>query len=231
MTVASRRFGVLPLFILLILSLASAEAEDFTFSAESMSGTMTKGKENAVLVGSAVVVSGAMTIRADRIVLYGVDFRFADCTGRVTVVDDDRGLRLSTERLFYDRTEKISRLTGPSVMEDRKNHVVVKGNYIEHDERRDIAVIQINVRILKDDISCRAEFVRFDRGANGLELSGSPYVKRGTDEYRARLIIVDLDTEDIRLEGAVSGSVNGDSEATDQGAATAPADSGQESAP
>jgi lipopolysaccharide export system protein LptA len=172
-----------------------------------MSGAMTEGRERAVLTGNAVVISGGMRIDADRIVLYGDEFRFAECTGRVTVVDDERGLRLSTEKLFYDRRDKLSRLTGPSVMEDRNNRVVIKGDYIENDDVRKIAIVQINVRILKENLSCRAEFARYDREANTLELSGSPVVRRQKDDFRASTILVDLDTEDIVLIGAVSGTV------------------------
>lgn len=184
-----------------------ASAEDFTFSADSMSGAMSKGRERAVLVGNAQVLSGSMRIAADRIELYGDEFRFAECSGRVLVVDEERGLRLTTERLVYDRRDKVSRLTGPSVMEDRQNKVVIKGDYIENDDERKIAVVQINVRILKENLSCRAEFARYDRAAKTLELSGTPVVRREGDEYRAATILVDLDTEDIVLSGSVSGTV------------------------
>ncbi|MBP7262752.1 MAG: hypothetical protein KBB32_01130 [Spirochaetia bacterium] len=199
---------LLPLLATVCLLAGAASAGTFSFSADSMTGAMTKGRERVILDGNAVVVSDSMTIRADRIELYGEDFRYADCSGNVSMVDGDRGLRLTTARLLYDREDKLSKLSGPSVMEDRQSGVVVKGDYIEHDDKRDIALIQINVRILKDDIVCRSEFARYDRGANTLELSGSPYVKKGSDEYRASLISVNLDTEDIVLDGSVSGTVS-----------------------
>jgi len=186
---------------------AAVAAEDFSFSADSMSGAMAKGRERAVLTGNAVVISGGMRITADRIELFGDEFRFAECRGKVLVVDDERGLRLTTETLFYDRRDKISRLTGPSVMEDKENKVVIKGDYIENDDERKIAVVQINARILKENLSCRAEFARYDRAAKTLELTGSPVVRRDGDDYRAATIVVDLDTEDIVLSGSVSGTV------------------------
>ncbi|PKL25904.1 MAG: hypothetical protein CVV47_04465 [Spirochaetae bacterium HGW-Spirochaetae-3] len=194
-----------------VLAIATAVppafADDFSFSADSMTGAMSKGRERATLVGNAVVVSGGMRISADRIELYGDEFRFVECKGRVAVTDEERGLRLTTERLSYDRRDKVSRLTGPSVMEDRLNKVVIKGDYIENDDERKIAIVQINVRILKENLSCRAEFARYDRAAKSLELSGSPTVRRDGDEYRAATILVDLDTEDIVLVGTVSGTV------------------------
>lgn len=200
-----KRPGVL---LLAIATLALAVfAEDFSFSADSMTGAMTKGRERAVLVGNALVVSGAMRISADRIELYGDEFRFAECQGHVSVIDEERGLRLSTERLVYDRRDKVSRLTGASVMEDSTNKVVIKADYIENDDQKKIAVVQVNVRILKDKLACRAEFARYDRAARTLELSGSPTVVRDADRYSAAMILVNLDTEDISLVGSVSGTV------------------------
>lgn len=193
--------------VLLAALTVTGAAEDFSFSADSMTGAMTKGRERAVLVGNALVVSGAMRISADRIELYGDDFRFADCTGHVSVVDEERGLRLSTDRLVYDRRDKVSKLTGPSVMEDNSNRVVIKADYIENDDVRKIAIVQVNVRILKDKLSCHAEFARYDRAARTLELSGSPAVTRDADRYQAAVILVNLDTEDIDMVGSVSGTV------------------------
>ena len=40
-----------------------------------------------------------------------------------------------------------------------------------------------------------------------LELTGKPVVKKGKDEFKAARISVNLDTEDIRLEGKVAGTV------------------------
>ncbi len=215
MALPSRRLGaprgtlaIVAAALSLSVAALPASAEDFSFSADSMTGAMSKGREKAVLVGRAVVVSGGLRIDADRIELSGDDFRFAECSGRVRVVDEERGLRLSTERLFYDRRDRLARLTGPSTMEDSRNEVVIKGEYIENDDKRKIAVIQINVRILKEKLSCRAEFARYDREAKTLELYGSPRVLRDGDEYVANSINVDLDTEDIVLSGAVSGTVS-----------------------
>lgn len=190
-----------------LVLLVAAGAEDFSFSADSMTGFMTKGRERVVLQGNALVVSDGMRITARRIELYGDEFRYAEASGQVLVVDVERGLRLTTERLFYDRVDKISRLSGPSVMEDRKNSVVIKGDFIENDDRREFALVQVNVRILRKDLSARSEYARYDRAANTLELTGSPTVRREGDDYRASLIRVELDTDSIVLLGGVSGTV------------------------
>lgn len=193
-------------FFLLFLP-ALVLAEDFSFSAESMTGEMTKGREHVVLSGKAFVISGSMRIEADKIELSGKDFRFAECRGNVKVNDKDKGIRLSTEKLYYDRRDKIAKLSGPSIMEDSENSLVIKGDYIENDDSRKLVIIQINVRILKENLSCRAEFARYYRDSKILELNGSPQIVNKGDRYAADSIRINLETEDIVLTGSVSGSV------------------------
>ncbi len=200
-----RRFLLTAVFF--AAGITAVSAANFSFSANSMSGTMAKGNERTILLGNAMVISDNITINADRIELYGNDFRFAECTGKVSINDAEQGIHLTTEKLIYDRRDKLSRMTGPSIMEDRKNKVVIKGDYIENDDLRKITIIQINVRILKENLICRSEFARYDRETKQLELTGSPIVKRDGDDYKAARISVNLDTEDITLEGAVSGIV------------------------
>ncbi len=197
----------LALSVFMVISYSCLYGSNFSFSADSMSGTMAKGSERTILIGNAQVIADSITINANRIELYGKDFRFAECTGKVSISDIEQGIHLSTEKLIYDRRDKIARMTGPSVMEDRKNKVVIKGDFIENDDKRKIAIIQINVRILKENLVCRAEFARYNRETKQLELTGSPVVKRDGDDYKAARILVNLDTEDITLEGAVSGTV------------------------
>lgn len=204
-----RRFKAAAVAAMMALAALStgASGDDISFAADSMSGSMRRGEGRVSLVGRAWVRAGAVTIRADRITLWGDDYRYVECSGAVTASDAERGLSLAADALYYDRRQKLMRLSGSASMEDAKNETVVKAEFIEYDDLKDLALAQIGARILKGEIAARAEFVRFDRAAETLELSGQPYVRRGGDEYRARRISVKLDTEAIRLEGAVSGTV------------------------
>ena len=182
-------------------------ADTFTFSGDSMTTVLARGKERTLLTGNAVIVSDGTEIRADKIELYGEDSRFARCSGNVEVTDIEKGIYLQSEDLFYDREIDLSRVEGYAEMEDQKNELIVKGGYLENYGDDDITIIQIGVRILKEDLACRAEFARFRREEEILELSGMPYVFRKGDEYRASRIIINLDTDEIRLEGEVQGTV------------------------
>jgi lipopolysaccharide export system protein LptA len=196
---------MLILFPLLPLSAANT----LTYSGDSMTTVLSEGKQRAVLTGHARVQTEDTTINADRIELYGKDFIYALCTGSVKVVNTKKGMELTSEQLFYDRQAKIARINGNAVMTDLKNQLVVKGGFIEDRDSEQLTVVQIGVRILKADsnLVCRAEFARYYRGKKTLELSGMPVVTKNGDRYEAARITVNLDTEDINLEGNVKGEV------------------------
>jgi lipopolysaccharide export system protein LptA len=186
---------------------AGGDTDTFRFESRRMETVLAKGRERTVLTGSAIVQTQDNVIRAERMELYGSDFQYVSCEGSVGVVNDSKGIEISCRKLFYDRKEKIVRVSGDVVMLDKKNEVVVKGGFLESWEDRDEAVVQIGVRILKKDIVCRAEFARYLRAEEKLELSGMPVVNWKGDEYRALKIYIDLKEDTIRLEGEVRGTV------------------------
>jgi len=205
---AHRRVAVLVLLAVFLLGGAgSAFADTFTYAGDSATTILAEGSQHAVLTGHAQVNTQDLRITADRIELFGKDFTFAQCQGNVRVVDTKRGLDLSSRELFYDREQKIARIKGNAVMADLKNEMVVKGGFIEDRDKEKITIIQIGVRIFKKDITCKAEFAKYWRDKKTLELSGMPWVSKGTDVYQAARISINLDTEDITLEGDVQGTI------------------------
>jgi lipopolysaccharide export system protein LptA len=206
-----RRRSAFALRALAVLLFASAAAtaggENFRFSADTVNSSNAKGRERTELVGHARVVSDTTIITADRIELFGPDFQFATCTGSITVSDENKGIYLETTSLSYDRKKKLSRSQGPTTMEDKKNKVVIKGNVLENDDTNETTIIQVGVRILKENLAARAEYAFYHRHDALLELSGMPVVYRDDDKYEARRIIINTDTNEITLEGEVSGTL------------------------
>ena len=192
---------------LLLLLCPPLSADTFTYSGDSASTVLAEGSQHALLTGNARVDTQDLRITADSIELFGKDFIYAQCHGNVRVVDAKRGLDLSSQELFYDRNLKIARIKGNAVMADLKNEMVVKGGFIEDRDLEKITIVQIGVRIFKKDITCKAEFAKYWRDKKTLELSGLPWVSKGSDVYQAARITVNLDTEDISLEGDVQGTI------------------------
>jgi lipopolysaccharide export system protein LptA len=198
-------------------------SDTFTYSGDSASTILAEGSQHALLTGNARVDTQDLRITADSIELFGKDFVYAQCHGNVRVVDTKRGMDLTSQDLFYDRDQKISRIKGNAVMADLKNEMVVKGGFIEDRDTEKITIIQIGVRIFKKDITCKAEFAKYWRDKKTLELSGMPWVSKGSDVYEAARITINLDTEDITLEGDVKGTIKTESkEPEKQAAGTAP---------
>ncbi len=210
-----RNSSVVLLLILVSLHVYGG-TKTFTFSSDKTSIVMTRGKEKTVLSGRAHLTSDETDIHADRIELFGKDMRYAVCTGNVTAVDTSQGIRLKAQNMFYDRDKKRLVIKGYAEMVDQKNEVVVKGNYFENTSEDDITVIEIGVRILKvsedSTLTARSEFARFDRKNNFLELSGMPVVFKDDSVFRATRITINLDNDEIKLFGDVTGTVASEEE-------------------
>jgi lipopolysaccharide export system protein LptA len=202
-----KRSRITKLFLLLLFLTPALWAQTFSFQGERMETVLAKGKERTVLSGNAEVQTEDNVIRADRVELYGEDFRYVTCEGNVCIANEQKGIEVTCQRLFYNREEKVVRVRGNVVMLDKQNEVVVKGGYLENWEDSDETVVQIGVRILKEDLVCRAEYARYQRNEDKLELSGMPVVNWKGDEYRALKIYIDLNTDTIRLEGDIRGKV------------------------
>ncbi len=183
-----------------------AGAETFSYSGDSVRATLAKGSERAVLTGHATVRSDNVLITADEIELLGEDFTVALATGSVRVADAKRGIDLTASDLWYDRDTKIARIRGNAEMADLENEIVVKGGFLEDRDEEGLTIIQIGVRIFRKELVCRSEFAKYWRDKKILELTGMPWVSRKGDEYRATKITINLDTEEIVLEGSVQGT-------------------------
>lgn len=203
------------LLLILFLIIQFVFGDQFFFSGDRVSSVFAKGKERTLLSGHAKIISDANTITADEIELFGENSVYAECRGNVYMVNTERGMELTCDELFYDRTLKIARVQGNAVMVDRKNEVVVKGGFLENRENEDLVIIQIGVRILKEDMSCRSEFAKYFRDRDLLELTGMPVVFWKGDQYRAQKIIIDLEKDEVRLENNVEGEITTEEEKSD----------------
>lgn len=181
--------------------------ESIPFKADRISAELAQGRERTLLSGNAEFRSGSMLVRADTIELYGENFIFAQCTGNVTVVDSEEGFNLRADKLYYNRRDKITRIQGNAVMEDLENEIVIKGGIIENNEAEGIVLIQVGVRILKEDLVCRSQVARYFRNESRLELTGAPVVFWKGDEFRAMKILFDLEKEEVQLERNVEATI------------------------
>ncbi len=196
--------------LLLFVMLAAAFpgfAEQYQFTSRYLQSVMAEGRESTVLEGNVLVQSEKKKIMADRVEIQGKDFQFFICEGNVIVEDLEKDFTLTSDVFHYDNENRIIRVNGPSVMEDRENEMIIKCGFLENREEEDLIIMQVGVRILKEDLACRSEFAVYFRDRNTLELTGLPVVYRKDDVFRASKITVNLDNDEIQMEGVVKGSL------------------------
>jgi lipopolysaccharide export system protein LptA len=203
-----RRLMVRGVFLLVFLRFPDVLAADvFTFRADKMAGGKATGRESMVLTGNAQVKSDTIILQAERIEVRGADNDIVECYGNVTGYEEEKDIHFRADNLLYDRKSKITKLTGNAVLEDKKNEIVAHGRYIEYDNDKEIAVFQISVRLFRKKMVCRSEYAIYRRQEEILDLSGFPTVYKESDEFRADKIRVDLDTDDVIMTGAISGTL------------------------
>jgi lipopolysaccharide export system protein LptA len=204
---AGRRVWLLLCLLFSFHASGALFAETFTFRADRMSGNKATGKEVTILIGNAEVRSDNLLLKADRIELLGEDNNIIVCIGSVWGHQEEKQIFFRSDRMTYNRDKKIALMEGNSTLEDKKNQIVARGRFIEYDEDSEITIFQISVRLFKDNMVCRSEYAVYRREEQLLDLSGFPVVYKKNDEFRADRIRVDLETDDVIMEGSVSGSI------------------------
>ena len=201
--------ALLPVLLLLLpLNPTEVRAEDpFSFRGDRLTSSFTAGQERTTLTGHAKIVSGNLAIEAQTIELSGKAFRFAVCQGSVVVHDTKKNLVLKADSMDYDRTLKTSRFKGLCEMQDDDHGVTVRAGLFDYDENTETMIIQTGVRIFKGDLVCRSDYAVYNRTTDSLDLTGLPVVNKKKDVYRAGSVRVNLNTEDVLLDGRVSGTI------------------------
>ena len=197
---------------LVLAPLVPAAPVKITFSADKLQGSGGKGQTSTSLTGNAKVSVDSLNIYGERIELYGKDYRYIKASGNVTGEDAEKGFTFSAASLSYDRETEVAEFMGQAKVEDTKNKVETSAERIEYNQKNAIILLQMAVKLKSKGIACDSLFAVYNRNTSMLELTGKPTVKKGKDEFKAARISVNLDTEGIKLEGKVSGSVTEEKE-------------------
>lgn len=195
------------LILFLVIMSSFLYAEKIVFSASSMTGKA--GDQNATtkLIGQAFVQTASMEISADEIELSGENYRYIKAKGNITGKNLDSNMEFTCDSLEYDRETKIAVLKGDVSLTDTENDVKASAQIIEYNQTTEVAVMQIQIKLTQKNNTCNAAYAVYQKNKKMLELSGNAQVKQKSDVFRAQQISLNLDTQEISLNGNVKGSV------------------------
>lgn len=219
---------ILPALLLLLPALLFCE--EINFTADAMSGTAGSKSDKTLLEGNAAVQTSTMQIQADSIELSGEDFRFITATGAVSGSITDSQMDFTCGKLRYDRQTKIARLEDAVHLMDIANEVTADAQIIEYNQTNETAVMQIEITIKQKDNVCNSAFAIYKKNEQLLEMSGNPRIKQGSDSFRAQEITLNLQTQEITLDGRVKGTVT-DSKPTPASSGTTEQDATDQTTP
>lgn len=182
-------------------------SENISFSANSMKGTVGNNSDTTELIGDAFVLTETMEIAANSIKMSGKDFRYIEAQGSVKGKNLQSKMEFSCDKLKYDRETKIAELKDNVSLTDTQNDVSAKAQMIEYNQDSEIAIMQIDVELKQKDNTCTGAYAIYRKTDKMLELSGNAQIKQKSDTFRAQEISLNMDTQEISLDGRVKGSI------------------------
>ncbi|MBQ9630143.1 MAG: LPS export ABC transporter periplasmic protein LptC [Treponema sp.] len=199
-----RRIIFLCIFISLMIPLF---AEKITFSANSMTGKTGDNASETRLVGNAYILTSTLELSADSITLKGKDFRFIQAEGNISGKNLETNMNFSCGNLSFDRKTKLATLKDNVSLTDIENEVTAKAQIIEYNQEQDVAIIQIDIMLTQKNNECSGAYAVYRKKQKMLELSGNAQIRQNEDTFRAQEITLNLDTQEITLDGRVKGSI------------------------
>lgn len=198
--------------IILICSL-SLFPTSLSFSGGRSSLSLREGKEEVILSEGAVITLDDMTIKSEKITLSGTDWRYVNSEGTTYITDEKNGLDIKAVGLWFDREREYLSIESWFEIQDTENELSAMGGSMYFDMKNEVLELKQQVTLTKitDDsvMRCSAESVVYDRQNQTLTLSSNARVTLDLDQYRAEMISINLDTNEIKLEGRIEGSING----------------------
>ena len=205
-----RRF--LTTLAIMILAAFTLFASEISFSGGYTKVSMQQGNKSVTLSGGAKVSTDQVDLSADSMKLYGENYRYVTCTGNVQATEHENGISFNSPDIFYDRQTGEVRSDSWIEIQDTKNQISLSGAWFEYNMKTSIMKLQIMARIVKIAeeklMVCRADNITYDGKENTVTLRGNATVNWKDDTYKAAMIVVDLNTNDISLYGTISGAFN-----------------------
>lgn len=174
---------------------------------------MRDGRETILLSQGAVVSAGSIQFDAQRIELIGPEARYITGEGSVRITDTENNIFINSNMISFDRETGQLLVDGWVEIQDLENEVMATGAYLSFDRTKGTMKLQIAAKLLRHTESgpmvCRADSIEYDRNGKRLVLMGNAQVDWKGDRYTSSVTTIDLETEEIVMEGTIEGTFNG----------------------
>lgn len=186
-------------------------ASNISFNGGYTKISMKEGLESIILEDKANVIIDDLSLSANKISLLGKSYDKIESEGNIIIRDEKKGLTILCNSLYYDRTTNIISITGGVEINDSENEIHFTAQSLEYDmdnEKMSFSV-EINLLYIADNSLMKGsgDVLIFDRAKNSLVLLGNSKVTWKDDNYRADAIKVDMNNNEISLEGSITGSI------------------------
>ena len=202
------------LFIFMIFT-SNLFSGTINFKANSMSGSIGENNTTTKLSGKAWIENEDLELSADEIILSGDNYDFIVATGNVKGKYKTSDFSFSCNTLEYNQNTGIVLLKEKVTITDTENELTATASIVEYDKNLEVSTMQINVVINHKDSVCTGTLAIYKKNEQILDLSGNPKIVRDSDTFTAQDITLNMETEEITLDGKVRGSVTEKKETED----------------
>lgn len=193
------------MFLIFAIVFFPSFSNEITFSSDQMSANGTVDNMTSILSGNACVTTDTIIIKSDNIQLSGKSFSNINANGNVNGEKDK--LKFSSDVLKYNRDKRFAEFFGNVEFVDSENDATVKGDYASYDEKTEILIIKFNVSIVQKEKKCKSSFANYNRNTLIINLVGDAEIIDNENIFSASDILINLKTDDIKLQGKVSGKI------------------------
>jgi lipopolysaccharide export system protein LptA len=171
---------------------------------------MREGQETILLSQGATVQAGSIQFEAQSIELIGPEARYVTAQGSVQITDTEQQITINSTDLSYDRETEQLLVDGWVEIQDLKHEVIASGAYLSYGRKEGLIKLQIAAKLLRHTetgpMVCRADSIEYDRNNQVLMLIGNSEIQWNNDIYRSAITTVNLETDEIIMEGAIEGT-------------------------
>lgn len=197
----------------MILSLPLLFSESISFSGGESRLVMREGEKSVTLKSGAEVTTGSLFIKAEEMSLSGDGWKTISAKGDISLRDNERGIEINTESLWFDREDELLVISSWFEIDDTTEELYAQAGSLRYDMKNEKLEMGMQVTLFKiaegEVMKCTSESVIYDKSSGMLTLKGGAKVVWKGDNYEAQIITVDTNDNTISLSGRIKGTING----------------------